>query len=54
METTPIRADNDAVDIRNLYRMPWKTSDNAMAWLEPTRKCRCRHSQPVPHALEDK
>ena len=39
METTPIRADNDAVDIRNLYRMPWKTSDNAMAWLEPTRKC---------------
>ena len=23
----------------NLYRMPWKMSDNAMSWLEPTRRC---------------
>ncbi len=28
-----------SVDVRRLFRMPWKTSDNAMSWLEPTRKC---------------
>ncbi len=28
-----------SVDVNRLFRMPWKTSDNAMSWLEPTRKC---------------
>jgi hypothetical protein len=31
--------DDVNVDIHSLFRMPWKTSDNAMGWLEPTRKC---------------
>lgn len=26
-------------DPRRLYRMPWTAADNAMQWLEPTRKC---------------
>ena len=34
-----LRPDDASVDVRALYRMPWKTSDNAMGWLEPTRKC---------------
>jgi organic radical activating enzyme len=25
-----------------LFRMPWSASDNAMTWLEPTRKCNIR------------
>ena len=28
-----------AIDPNTLYRMPWTMSDNAMSWLEPTRKC---------------
>ena len=24
---------------RSLFRMPWTSSDNAMSWLEPTRRC---------------
>ena len=32
-DSTPV------VNVRRLFRMPWKTSDNAMSWLEPTRKC---------------
>jgi organic radical activating enzyme len=27
------------VDVQRLFRMPWTMSDNAMSWLEPTRKC---------------
>jgi hypothetical protein len=27
------------MEILNLYRMPWTMADNAMTWLEPTRKC---------------
>ncbi len=26
-------------DPRGLFRMPWSSSDNAMSWLEPTRRC---------------
>ncbi len=26
-------------DPRSLFRMPWNSSDNAMSWLEPTRRC---------------
>jgi hypothetical protein len=26
-------------DVAQLFRMPWMASDNAMTWLEPTRKC---------------
>jgi hypothetical protein len=26
----------------DLYRMPWSASDNAMTWLEPTRRCNIR------------
>lgn len=28
-----------ALDHRDLYRLPWSLSDNAIAWLEPTMKC---------------
>jgi pyruvate-formate lyase-activating enzyme len=28
-----------ALDHRDLYRLPWTLSDNAIAWLEPTMKC---------------
>jgi len=27
------------INVRNLFRLPWTMSDNAMTWLEPTRKC---------------
>ncbi len=27
------------VDRRTLFRLPWTAADNAMTWLEPTRKC---------------
>ncbi len=27
------------LDHRELYRLPWSLSDNAIAWLEPTKKC---------------
>jgi hypothetical protein len=27
------------ISARALYRMPWTTTDNALTWLEPTRKC---------------
>lgn len=26
-------------NVRNLFRLPWTMADNAMTWLEPTRKC---------------
>jgi len=29
----------DAVDHRDLYRLPWTLADNAISWLEPTAKC---------------
>ncbi len=28
-----------ALDHRDLYRLPWSATDNAIAWLEPTKKC---------------
>jgi len=28
-----------ALDHRSLYRLPWSTPDNSIAWLEPTMKC---------------
>ena len=28
-----------ALDHRNLYRLPWSISDNAISWLEPTTAC---------------
>jgi hypothetical protein len=36
--------DQDGTDLGragplSLYRMPWSASDNAMTWLEPTRRC---------------
>lgn len=27
------------LDHRQLYRLPWNLTDNAIAWLEPTMKC---------------
>ncbi len=27
------------LDHRELYRLPWSATDNAIAWLEPTKKC---------------
>jgi hypothetical protein len=27
------------IDVLRLFRMPWTMTDNAMTWLEPTRKC---------------
>jgi len=27
------------IDHRRLYRLPWSLPDNAIAWLEPTKKC---------------
>jgi hypothetical protein len=27
------------LDHRQLYRLPWSLTDNAIAWLEPTKKC---------------
>ena len=29
----------DPDDPLALFRMPWSSSDNAMSWLEPTRRC---------------
>ncbi len=29
----------EPLDHRDLYRLPWSLSDNAIAWLEPTAKC---------------
>ncbi|MDE3070517.1 MAG: radical SAM protein, partial [Acidobacteriota bacterium] len=28
-----------ALEHRDLYRLPWSLPDNAIAWLEPTKKC---------------
>jgi hypothetical protein len=28
-----------SLDHRDLYRLPWSATDNAIAWLEPTKKC---------------
>jgi len=27
------------INVRKLFRLPWTMADNAMTWLEPTRKC---------------
>ncbi len=35
-EITP---NGKAFDTSKLFRLPWSLSDNAMTWLEPTRKC---------------
>jgi len=42
------------VDHRTLYRLPWSMPDNAIAWLEPTRKCNlacdgCYHANVDEH-----
>ncbi len=29
----------DAPEPRDLFRLPWTAADNAMTWLEPTRRC---------------
>lgn len=29
----------DVLDAGRLFRLPWTAADNAMTWLEPTRKC---------------
>ncbi len=29
----------ESLDHRQLYRLPWTLPDNAIAWLEPTKKC---------------
>lgn len=29
----------ETIDHRTLYRLPWSLPDNAIAWLEPTKKC---------------
>lgn len=29
----------ETIDHRELYRLPWSLPDNAIAWLEPTKKC---------------
>lgn len=29
----------ETIDHRALYRLPWSLPDNAIAWLEPTKKC---------------
>lgn len=31
--------DGSTRDRRSLFRLPWSASDNAMTWLEPTRRC---------------
>ena len=28
-----------AIDVSNLFHLPWTAADNAMTWLEPTRQC---------------
>ena len=30
---------HDTIDPLKLFRLPWTAADNAMTWLEPTRKC---------------
>jgi len=30
---------NQALDYTKLYRLPWSLPDNAISWLEPTKKC---------------
>jgi len=30
------------MDTRSLFRMPWTMADNALSWLEPSRKCNIR------------
>ena len=34
----PVNA-SATIDHRQLYRLPWSLPDNAIAWLEPTKKC---------------
>ncbi len=44
-DRTPAGEGSDLVDVsatidhRQLYRLPWSLPDNAIAWLEPTKKC---------------
>jgi len=50
---------SNALDHRQFYRLPWNLSDNAIAWLEATRKCNlacqgCYRANVNEHkALED-
>ena len=32
-------SDEFQIDAKKLFRLPWTMADNAMTWLEPTRKC---------------
>ncbi|UCH92682.1 MAG: radical SAM protein, partial [Candidatus Aminicenantes bacterium] len=39
---TGLKSNKEAISgikAQSLYRMPWTTTDNALTWLEPTRKC---------------
>ncbi len=36
--TSSVSTDRE-LDHRELYRLPWSLPDNAIAWLEPTKKC---------------
>ncbi len=38
MQMKSLRQDQD-LDHRALYRLPWTVSDNVLSWLEPTAKC---------------
>src|SRR5581483_1392262 len=49
----------DRIDHRDLYRLPWSLPDNAIAWLEPTKKCNLacfgcyRQNDPTGHKTLD-
>jgi hypothetical protein len=39
MTSGNLHQSTDTVDPATLFRLPWTAADNAMTWLEPTRKC---------------
>jgi Radical SAM superfamily/4Fe-4S single cluster domain len=54
-EDHSVRHEIAEINLKELYRLPWTMSDNAMTWLEPTRFCNlkcdaCFHfSDPLSH-----
>jgi pyruvate-formate lyase-activating enzyme len=34
-----VNGNHTAIDISEIFRLPWTMADNAMTWLEPTRHC---------------